>query len=279
MRGRTRTSRAPPAAVWSSFSHEALAIVAGFAHDHGIVHQLRSDRLFAANRAFLRDAATHAADLAAGEQIEGLIHPREGLLLYTLARRSAHLGNVVEIGAFKGRSTWYLVQGLRAERSPYKVISIDPHVDPTQLEAYFRTVQQHRLTDWVEPSVAFSHEVAKSFTGPVGMVWVDGDHSYGAAKEDFDDWFPRLAVGGWYAMHDTVNSWLGPTKLARELLVHRTDLTEIGVVWVTLFARKTPPRIYGRARGLKARAGLDLLTLMQARRNGFGPQHLAAGER
>jgi predicted O-methyltransferase YrrM len=200
-------------------------------------------------------------------------------LLYTLARRSAHLGNVVEIGAYKGRSTWYLAQGLKAERSPYKVVSIDPHVDPRQYEAYCSTVARYGLTAWVESRVAFSHEVAQSFSGPVGMVWIDGDHSYRATKEDFDDWFPRLAVGGWYAMHDTVNSWLGPTRLARELLARRTDLTDIGVVWLTLFAQKTLPRIFGRAEGLKARASFDLLTLMQARRNGFGPQRVAAGER
>jgi hypothetical protein len=30
---------------------------------------------------------------------------------------------------------------------------------------------------------------------------------------------------------------------------------------------------------VKARISFDLLTLMQARRNGFGPQHTAAGER
>lgn len=241
---------------------------------------LPSDRLFAANRAFLSEADVYAVDLSAGESIEGLIHPREGLLLYTLARRSAHLGHIIEIGAYIGRSTWYLVQGLKDAGSPYKVISIDPHLDPAQHDAYFATLDLHGLVDWVDPRVGYSHDVAKSFGDKqVGMLWIDGDHSYRAAKEDFDDWFPHLAIGGWYAMHDTVNSWLGPTKLARSLLAHRTDLADIGVVWLTLFARKAPAHALRRASGLKARASFDLLTLMQARRNGFGPQHIAAGER
>jgi MMP 1-O-methyltransferase len=245
-----------------------------------VVEPLPSDRLFAANRAFLREARTYAPDLSVGERIEGLIQPREGLLLYTLARRAAHLGNIVEIGAYHGRSTWYLVQGLRDAGSQHKVVSIDPHVDPRQRDAYFATLEQHGLTEWVDPRVGFSHEVAASFGGePVGMLWIDGDHSYRAAKEDFDDWFPRLAFGGWYAMHDTVNSWLGPTKLARSLLGHRADFADIGVVWLTLFARKTPAHLLRRASALKARAGFDLLTLMQARHNGFGPQHTAVGDR
>lgn len=245
-----------------------------------MLEPLPSDRLFAANRVFLDEARMYAVDLSAGETIDGLIHPREGALLYTLARRSAHLGNIVEIGAYLGRSTWYLVQGLRDAGSPYKVVSIDPHLDPKQRDGYFATLEQHNLTEWVDPRIGLSHDIAMtSEDGPVGMLWIDGDHSYRAAKEDFDDWFPRLALGGWYAMHDTVNSWLGPTKLARELLGHRSDMTEIGVVWLTLFARKTPAHVLKRAAGMKARVSFDALTLMQARRNGFGPQRSSANDR
>ncbi len=36
--------------------------------------RLRSDRLFAANRSFLREADTLAPDLDHGESIDGLIH-------------------------------------------------------------------------------------------------------------------------------------------------------------------------------------------------------------
>jgi predicted O-methyltransferase YrrM len=249
-------------------------------YDPAVVERLPSDRLFAANRAFLREARAYERDLSEGERIEGLIHPREGLLLYTLARRAAHLGSVVEIGSYLGRSTWYLVQGLKDGGSPHKVVSIDPHVDPRQRDAYFANLDAYGLTEWVEPRVDFSHEVAASFGDePIGMLWIDGDHSYRATKEDFDDWFPRLSLGGWYAMHDTVNSWLGPTKLARGLLGHRADLADIGVVWLTLFARKAPAHVMHLASGLKARASFDLLTLMQARRNGFGPQHTAAVDR
>ena len=234
---------------------------------------IRSDRLFAANRSFLREARELSPDLEPGESIDGLIHPREGLLLYVLGRRSAQLGNAVEIGAYKGRSTWYLAKALEDARSPYKVISIDPHDEPEPRASYFETIGESGLRERVDPRVGRSHDVAATYGDePIGMLWIDGDHSYEAVKQDFDDWFPRLAVGGWLAIHDTVNNWHGPTKLARELLVHRSDLSEIGVVLLTLFARKSPARLSNRARGAKARASFDLLTLMQARHAGFGPQ-------
>jgi predicted O-methyltransferase YrrM len=244
------------------------------------IGSLPSDRLFAANRAFLEEARALDPDLGAGEAIDGLIHPREGLLLYVLAKRAAHIGNIVEIGAYKGRSTWYLVQALRDAGSPYKVISIDPHVDPQQRATYFDTLDRYGLRDRVEPRIAFSHDVVATFdAGPIGMLWIDGDHSYASVRKDFDDWFPRLASGGWYAMHDTVNAWHGPTRLARELLGHRADLTDVGVVWLTLFARKVPTQLAVRVDGLKARVGFDILTMLQARRNGLGPQRAAPGER
>jgi predicted O-methyltransferase YrrM len=240
---------------------------------------LRSDLLFPENRAVLRDSRRFAADLAKADAIDGLIHPREGLLLYVLARRSAHLGDIVEIGSFKGKSTWYLARGLTDAGSPHKVVSIDPHEDPAQRDAYFATLERHGLRERVETVVGYSHDAARGFDRQIGMLWIDGDHSYAGVREDFDDWFPRLAVGGWYAMHDTVNAWYGPTRLARELLGHRGDLSRIGVVWLILYAQKVAKSPFVHAKSLGARAGLELLTLAQARRNGFGPQATVAGDR
>ena len=63
-----------------------------------MVEPLPSDRLFAANRTFLHEARRYAPELDEGQSIEGLIHPREGLLLYALARRAAQSGNIVQAG-------------------------------------------------------------------------------------------------------------------------------------------------------------------------------------
>jgi predicted O-methyltransferase YrrM len=239
---------------------------------------MRSDLLFPANRALLAEAERIGADLAEGQELEGLIHPREGLLLYMLARGSAHLGHIVEIGAYKGRSTWYLAQGLRDAGSAFKVVSIDPHEDPPQREAYFANLERYGLGDVVDPRVGFSHDLVGSVDGPVGMLWIDGDHGYASVRQDFDDWFPRLERGGAYAMHDTVNAWHGPTRLARELLGHRSDLADVGVMWLILFARKVEPALRHRLGGLAARLKFEALTLAQARHHGLGPQAMLPGE-
>jgi len=243
------------------------------------IPRLRSDLLFRSNRAVLADAERFEPDLSAGDSIDGLINPREGLLLYVLARRAARIGNVVEIGAYKGRSTWYLASGLEDAGSPYRVISIDPHEAPEQREAYLETLERLDLGDRVDARIGYSHELVSEIVGPVGMLWIDGDHAYDSVRRDFADWFPKLETGGWYAMHDTVNAWYGPTRLARELLGSRSDLDDIGVMWLTLFGRKVPPAPGVRARALAGRVGFELLTLAQARRTGCGPQARSEGER
>lgn len=228
--------------------------------------RLRSDALFAANRAVLAEAAKLDADLAPAESIHGLIHPREGMLLYVLARRAAQLGDVIEIGAYLGRSTWYIARALEDARSPHRVISIDPHLVEGQHESYTDTLRRHGLADRVDTRVGYSHDVVGSIERPVGMLWIDGDHEYEAARRDFDDWFPLLVSGGWFAMHDAVGNWGGTARLARELLVQRRDLDDVGIVWLTLFGRRVTDASAGLRRRLDRSIRFELLAGAQRTR-------------
>lgn len=235
------------------------------------VRPRRSDLLFRANRRVLDEAGRLGVSLEDGESLEGLIHPREGQLLYVLARRAARIGPIVEIGAYLGKSTWYLARGLIDASSPHRVVSIDPFPDG-HLDRFRRELSARGVLDRVDARVGLSHEVVTSFDEPVGLLWIDGDHAYRSVRRDFDEWFPKLAPGGWVAFHDTVNVWEGPTRLVRELLPRRDDLRDVGVVHLTTFARKVAPAKANHARGLAARARFEVLTLAQARHAGLGPQ-------
>lgn len=65
----------------------------------GSIH--KSDLLFPTNLALLREAPS--LDHSAAPS--GLLEQREGAALYVLARRGIAVGGVVEIGAYRGRST------------------------------------------------------------------------------------------------------------------------------------------------------------------------------
>lgn len=227
------------------------------------VATLRTDLLFGANRHVVAEARSLDVDLSPAETIHGLINPREGLLLYVLARRAAQLGDIVEIGAYLGRSTWYLARGLEDGGSPHRLISIDPHLVDGQEESYRDALRRTGIADRVDVRVGYSHEQVASVAAGLGMLWIDGDHEYAAARRDFDEWFPLLADGGWFAMHDAVAGWPGTVQLARELVAGRDDLDDVGIVWLTLFGRKAAPGTVSRARRVRRRAAHELVARAQ----------------
>ena len=236
-----------------------------------------TDLLFGSTRALLREVEQlPEPDHALAPP--GLLEVREGACLYGLGRRSEALGDAVEIGAFRGRSTWYLARALEDASSQHRVVSIDPHLEGTAAD-FAANAEESGLAHRIDARTGYSHDLVGAVAGPIGLLWIDGDHSYAAAKRDFDDWFPRLAVGGWVAFHDTVNLWYGPTRLVRELLLHRADLASIGVIGSITFARKAPPSFINRLGALRARAAFELVVVVRARRFGVGPLHAASGER
>jgi MMP 1-O-methyltransferase len=236
-----------------------------------------AERLFPVNRRLRRDARSIGATLDRGRELDGLLEDREGACLYMLARWGGRAGAVVEIGSWKGRSTWYLARGLADSGSPHRVIAIDPHLEGTR-EEFTRNLEATGIAGRVEPRVARADEV-DDVAGPVGVLWIDGDHSFEGVRRDFEQWFPLLETGGWVAFHDTANRWLGPTRLVRELLASRSDLASVGVIGTITFARKAPPSTLNRARALAARGAFELVTAAWGVRVGFGPSEWAPGER
>jgi predicted O-methyltransferase YrrM len=235
------------------------------------VHEV--DLLFPSNISVLREAS--ALDHAAAPP--GLLEEREGACLYALGRRGARLGTIVEIGAFRGRSTWYLARALGDSGVAEQLVSIDPHLEGTQAD-FVANVERAGVAHLVDARSAYSQEVADDVQGPLGMLWIDGDHSYEGVSRDFDDWFPKLACGGWVAFHDTVDLWYGPTRLVRELLATRADLASIGVIGSITYARKTEPSRLNRLRAARARAAFNLVAALRRCRFGRGPLNFAAGE-
>lgn len=224
------------------------------------IESVQTDLLFPANRKLVALGRSLDVSLDEGARLEGLLEEREGLCLYLLGRLAAPVGNVVEIGAYKGRSTWYLARALEDAGSPYRVVSIDPHLSGSA-EAYRETIERTGIASRVDARTAFSYDVVAGFDEPIGLLWIDGDHSYDAVRADFEQWFPLLREGGLVAFHDTVGQRIGPTRVVRRLL-GRDDVVEVGVMGMITFARKVAPRRRNRLRALAGRAGFELVSLL-----------------
>lgn len=153
---------------------------------------------------------------------KGYMDEAEGLRLYALAEKYGRLGPIVEIGSYCGKSSVYLGAGAQAAGSV--LVCIDHHRgseehqpgeeyhDPELFDAEVgrmdtlrelrRTLHQARLEDVCVPMVTRSSTAAKLWSTPLGMVFIDGGHSFEAAFADYEGWHGKLAPGGVLAIHD-----------------------------------------------------------------------------
>ncbi|MBU6346911.1 MAG: class I SAM-dependent methyltransferase [Cyanobacteria bacterium REEB494] len=147
-------------------------------------------------------------------------------------------GRIVELGAWKGRSSSFLVVEAY-NKSPKIEIHIvdtwgDNPYDGSQDQAskvYEKFVenmaplnglfQLHRMNT-ADAANLFEN---KSLDG----VFIDADHSYEAVKKDIQNWLPKIRKGGILAGHDYNHSWPGVIKAVDELL---SGITIFEFCWI-----------------------------------------------
>lgn len=155
-------------------------------------------------------------------EVKGFLYEEEGLRLFELALEACSLGPCLEIGSFCGKSTVYL--GTACKIKGKTLFSIDhhrgseehqpgqPYFDAELMDSksgmidslpYFRAViQKAGLEETVVPIVSKSHVVARDWATPLGLVFIDGGHSYETVITDYDYWYPHLLPGGFLVFHD-----------------------------------------------------------------------------
>jgi len=181
----------------------------------------------------LKAAAAFAEASARFQAIEGYLHPLEGFALGRLAAAGEGVGEVVEIGSFMGRSTSWLAWGaMSAGRE--RITAIDHFMGSPEHQqgqrwecrdivesgstlARFRAnMEAAGVARHVDAIVAPSLHARKTWTRPIRLVFIDGDHSYEATRADFEAWAPLVVHRGYVALHD-VGAWEGVTRFYQEL--------------------------------------------------------------
>jgi predicted O-methyltransferase YrrM len=156
------------------------------------------------------------------EAARGFMPPAEGEALFATAAAYAHVGPIVEVGSYCGKSTIYLAAA--AEQTGQLVLTVDHHrgseenqpgweyhdaelVDPAfglldTLPWFRSTLARAGLEEHVIAIVGRSATVAKLWHEPLGMLFIDGGHTDAAATADYEGWAPRIGRGGALAIHD-----------------------------------------------------------------------------
>ncbi len=178
--------------------------------------------------------------------IDGWLTVREGTFLHEAAKTVPKDSGIVEIGSWKGRSTICLASGTEKGFGAL-VYAIDPHVGSNEHQRlygetdtfsdFLQNVKEAGVQNWVVPIRKRSADSLDYVPHSVGFLFVDGAHSYRAIKRDLDLWFPKVAVGGRIAVHD---SWqiLGPHLATAMLLITSPNVRRTRVVdTITVFEK------------------------------------------
>jgi len=180
---------------------------------------------------------------------EGFLSKPEGRLLYRLAKKCSGKGAIVEIGSWKGRSTIWLANGCRDGQGK-EVVAIDPHTSSPEMpagnsfEEFKQNIGAANVASLVKPVVKTSEQAAALFNKPVELVFIDGNHDYEFAKQDFELWFPKVIEHGIMAFHDT-NLAPGPKKVVRDKVFHSRNFRNVGFVDSITFAEKVKQNTFG----------------------------------
>lgn len=159
-------------------------------------------------------------------QVHGQILPEQGLVLAELAAEVRGDKIIVEVGAYKGKSSCYLAAGAKAGRGAL-VYSIDlwelapwpEYADPEVHIAWRDNVGHLGLAGQAVPVQSDATEAAQEITSGIGLLFVDGDHSFEYACRDIETWAPRVDADGAMVFHDGDTDEWGVARAIREKLL------------------------------------------------------------
>jgi MMP 1-O-methyltransferase len=204
-------------------------------------------RRFASDYALERRAKAAVAGWFAPDYLErldavpGMCSSRTGRVLALLAAEAPAGGDIVEIGAWKGRITVWLVEAAARRPDRPRVISIDPHLRDSW-DGFCRTVDDFKLAErGLQVVRQRSHDAARGWSRPISLLWIDGSHDYDDVRRDIADYAPHVIAGGWIAFDDSSGGeFPGVERAIAEWQADARDIARVATLRNMTIFRRTP---------------------------------------
>ncbi len=144
--------------------------------------------------------------------------PAQGERLWEAAAAVRPGGTIAEIGSYRGKSAIVMAS---AAAEGVTVTAIDPHAGndrgPQQIhgtadegqsdhEAFLANLAAAGVSDRVRHVRAFSHEALAAVPEDLDVLYIDGAHRVGPARDDIVSWGAKVAPGGTLLIHDSFSS-------------------------------------------------------------------------
>ena len=155
------------------------------------------------------------------DNLKGFMPKHEGIALTKWSEKFSSIGPIMEIGSYCGKSAIYLSKG--AILNDQLVYTIDHHFGSEEhqiKEEYFdseifdyknqrvntlplliKNINKIQVKNIV-PIVSNSVDIASKWNTKLGMVFIDGGHSFKAANNDYVSWSTKIKKNGALVIHD-----------------------------------------------------------------------------
>lgn len=117
---------------------------------------------------------------------------------------------IVELGVHYGESYFAFCQAVADHKLPTRCFGVDHWKGDAQAAAYGEDVYEDVSRHNTERYAAFSSLLRKPFDearadfedASIGLLHIDGLHTYEAVRHDFEAWWPKVRPGGVVLLHD-----------------------------------------------------------------------------
>ena len=154
--------------------------------------------------------------------VKGFLSDKEAKKLQELFLNVHHLGPVLEIGTYCGKST--LNFALVAKKIDGLIYTVDHHTGSEEhqlgeeyhdedlydrrmekfntLPEFLKNLSSSNLAKYIIPILNKSSEASKTFSELISLLFIDGGHSLEAALSDYNSWKDKICSGGLLVIHD-----------------------------------------------------------------------------
>ncbi len=179
-------------------------------------------------------------------RIEGSTTQPEAQFLYQTVRPQSVKGAIVEIGSFLGKSTIVLAKAANS-----KIYAIDPHWGEAVIDKQFSGPTYPRFIKNLETAGVrnkvivikkTSQQAATTWKQKIGLLFIDGDHSYEGVYFDLTHYGKWVVLDGMIILHDAVNPGDGPPRAIVNCLLTKPNYKHFGIVGSMLYCQKGRPQ-------------------------------------
>lgn len=172
--------------------------------------------------------------------VDGYCAEEDCYQLYSLVKELDLTGDLLDVGAFKGRISISLARALKDTHKNDRVYAIDANLFESKNDL-LKNIAYFKLKDQVIPLFGSSAYINIRWKAPLKFIWVDTDGNYLSGKCDFLLWEPFLLTGGVIAFGCAHSE--GIKRIVKDCIVRSNRFGPVKIIGSIIFACKEKEEI------------------------------------